>query len=74
MIAGPAFMLVFVLELVRRRRLREDYSLLFTASKEMGWLDSFATQIGICTAGTGVKVQLAGTEIEGLEAGFDHFA
>ncbi|MDT8375963.1 MAG: thiamine-phosphate kinase [Mariprofundaceae bacterium] len=52
----------------------EDYSLLFTASKEMGWLDSFATQIGICTSAAGVKVQLHGTELEGLEAGFDHFA
>lgn len=29
MIAGPALMLLIVLELVRRRRLREDYSLLW---------------------------------------------
>ena len=34
MIAGPMVMLVFVLELVRRRRLREDYSLL--------WLGTFS--------------------------------
>jgi hypothetical protein len=29
MIAGPAFLFVVVLEMVRRRRLREDYSLLW---------------------------------------------
>jgi hypothetical protein len=29
MIAGPAVLFLFVLELVRRRRLREDYSLLW---------------------------------------------
>ena len=52
----------------------EDYALLFTAPEGMGWLDSFATQIGVCTDGIDVEVQLNGTTLEGLAAGFDHFA
>jgi thiamine-monophosphate kinase len=52
----------------------EDYALLFTAPEGMGWLDSFATQIGVCTDGIDVEVQLDGTVLEGLAAGFDHFA
>ena len=52
----------------------EDYALLFTASEGMGWLDSFATQVGVCTDGTEVEIRLNGTMLEGLEPGFDHFA
>jgi len=52
----------------------EDYSLIFTAPEGMGWLDSFATCIGSCTAGEGVEICLDGENLEGLAAGYDHFA
>ncbi len=52
----------------------EDYALLFTAPEGMGFLDAFATQIGVCRDGTSVEVQLNGTVLEGLGGGFDHFA
>ncbi|MCC6904317.1 MAG: DUF2304 domain-containing protein [Anaerolineae bacterium] len=55
MLAGPAVMFLIVLEMVRRQRLREDYSLLWLAtfgvlivlalSREM--LDTIADLIGI---------------------------
>ncbi len=54
-VAGSAAMLLFVLELVRRRRLREEYSLLWLAtavvlivlSASRPLLDALATAIGI---------------------------
>ena len=52
----------------------EDYALLFTAPAGMGWLESFATPIGVCTDGSSVEVMLNGTVLEELAAGFDHFA
>ncbi len=52
----------------------EDYALLFTAPEGMGWLDSFATRVGVCTDGIDVEIQLNGTMLEGLESGYDHFA
>ena len=52
----------------------EDYALLFTAPAGMGFLDSFATQIGVCRDGTDVEVQLNGTTLKGLASGYDHFA
>jgi len=52
----------------------EDYALLFTAPEGMGWLDSFATKVGVCTDGIDVEMQLNGTNLEGLATGFDHFA
>jgi thiamine-monophosphate kinase len=52
----------------------EDYALLFTAPEGMGFLDNFATQIGVCREGVGVEIQLGGTSLEGLASGYDHFA
>lgn len=51
----------------------EDYALLFTAPPGMGWLDSFATRVGICTDDIDVEMQLHGTTLEGLMSGYDHF-
>ena len=51
----------------------EDYALLFTAPAGMGWLDSFATKVGVCTDGIDVEIQLNGTTLEGLHSGYDHF-
>ena len=51
----------------------EDYALLFTASPGMGWLDSFATRVGVCTDDINVEIQLNGTTLEGLTGGYDHF-
>ncbi len=52
----------------------EDYALLFTAPPGMGWLDSMATKVGVCTDGIDVEIQLHGTTLEGLASGYDHFA
>ena len=52
----------------------EDYALLFTAPPGMGWLDSFATRVGICTDDIDVEIQLNGKTLEGLSTGYDHFA
>lgn len=52
----------------------EDYALLFTAPPGMGWLDSMATKIGVCTDNIDVEIQLHGTTLEGLNSGYDHFA
>ncbi|MCF7821196.1 MAG: thiamine-phosphate kinase [Mariprofundaceae bacterium] len=52
----------------------EDYALLFTAHEGMGWLHSFATQIGVCRSGSSVDIQLNGTALEALPSGYDHFA
>lgn len=52
----------------------EDYALLFTAPSGMGFLDSFATQVGVCRDGTDVEVQLNERALEGLASGYDHFA
>ena len=52
----------------------EDYALLFTAPAGMGWLDSFATKVGVCNDGADVKIQLNGTTLECLTGGYDHFA
>jgi len=51
----------------------EDYALLFTAPPGMGWLESFATKVGVCTDGIDVEIQLNGTTLEGLTGGYDHF-
>lgn len=51
----------------------EDYTLLFTAPPGMGWLDSFATKVGVCTDDIDVEMQLHGTTLEGLTSGYDHF-
>jgi thiamine-monophosphate kinase len=52
----------------------EDYALLFTAPEGMGWLDSFATQIGVCTDGIDVEIQLEGLALKQMPSGYDHFA
>jgi len=52
----------------------EDYALIFTAPAGMGWLDSFATCIGKCKKEEGVEILLDGKPLEGLQAGYDHFA
>lgn len=51
----------------------EDYALLFTAPSAMGWLDSFATRVGVCTDDIDVEIQLHGATLEGLTSGYDHF-
>jgi len=52
----------------------EDYALLFTAPPGMGWLDSMATRVGVCTDDIDVEIQLNGNTLEGLTTGYDHFA
>lgn len=52
----------------------EDYALIFTAPEGMSWLDSIATRIGKCVKGSGVVLKLNGEQLEGLDAGYDHFA
>jgi len=52
----------------------DDYSLLFTAPSSLSWLDSMAKPIGICVEGESVLILLDGNPVEGLQAGYDHFA
>ncbi len=52
----------------------EDYALLFTAPPGMGWLDSIATKVGVCTDDIDVEIQLHGETLEDLNSGYDHFA
>ncbi len=52
MILGPVLMLLIVLELVRRRRLREDYSLL--------WLMTFGVLVGLSLFRNSLLEMIAG--------------
>jgi len=53
----------------------EDYALLFTAAMNLGdELKPWATCIGRCTAGAGVRTTLEGRPIELKQQGYEHFA
>lgn len=51
----------------------EDYALLFTAPPGMGWLESIASRVGICTEDEEVVIKLNDTPLKIEHAGYNHF-
>lgn len=51
----------------------EDYALLFTAARGMGWLDAFATKIGRCREDGDVVMNLNGKPVKIDRSGYNHF-